>query len=56
MKIKKAEDTSSFLTHPGHPETIYNMNFYKHARGKLMLKLMMKNDEKTKLIGNSKVA
>ena len=47
MKIKKAEDTSSVLTHPGHPETVCNMNFYKHTRGKKHIagkipKLMMK--------------
>lgn len=53
MKIKKAEGTSSVLTHPGHAETVCNMNFYKHTREKKHIagkipKLMMKE---TNLLG-----
>lgn len=34
MKMKKAKDTSSVLTHPGHPETVCSMLIEIHVRGK----------------------
>lgn len=34
LKVKKAEDSNSVLTRPGHPQTICNMIFYNHVREK----------------------